>query len=105
MIEVTKEPEKFPLGQLVATRAIAAALDPEVVTALVRRHESGDWGELDSSDKEANDRAVGSGERILSHYTVGIAPLSLFELTESASVYVITEWDRSVTTVLFTGEY
>lgn len=61
---------------------------------LLLRHEAGDWGDLDADDRRANDRAVQHGERVLSAYQ-----------TAAGRVWVITEWDRSVTTLLLPEEY
>lgn len=82
------------LGRCVATRGVVANLPPEVVNRMIRRHEAGDWGDLCREDKAANKRALKSGERVLSCYP-----------SEHGKVYVITEWDRSLTTVLFAEEY
>lgn len=65
------------------------------VATLLNRHQTGDWGDLSSSDKKANDLAAeNGGERIISSYA-----------TEFGKVWVITEADRSVTTVLLPEEY
>ena len=62
---------------------------------VVRRHLSGDWGDMSDSDKKQNDDAVRTGEtRIFSAY----------EFT-AGRLWVITEWDRSVTTILLPSEY
>ncbi len=86
----------FPLGQTVATRAALATLlkagfDPSI---LLYRHQTGDYGDLGKDDLKANADAITHGERILSRYTVG-----------EEDYYVITEWDRSLTTVMLVGEY
>ncbi|MBJ7601159.1 hypothetical protein [Candidatus Nephthysia bennettiae] len=86
----------FPLGQVVATRGAialmeAARIDP---LQLLQRHQSGDWGELDKHDLRENDYAVDRWLRILSAY--GQPPDRL---------WVITEADRSVTTILRPDEY
>lgn len=71
------------------------SVDPSVVcNELLNKHREGDWGKLDDEDKEVNDDALREGGRVLSVY-------SLF----GEDVYVITEWDRSRTTVLLTEEY
>ena len=58
-----------PLGQIVATPAALGALtQPDIVEAL-RRHASGDWGEVDAHDQAANDEAMRDGTRLLSAYT------------------------------------
>ncbi len=63
--------------------------------ALLDRHISGDWGDLDAEDKQANESAIEHGDRILSRY----------DLECGESVYVVTEYDRSVTTLLLVQEY
>lgn len=84
-----------PLGQLVITPAATAVLaQPDVVTAL-RRHASGDWGEVDDHDRRANDDAMRHGTRLLSAYTSA----------SGTGFWVITEADRSVTTVLLPDDY
>lgn len=89
----------FELGQVVATPGALEALEQPGGTnpaALLARHVTGDWGELDAEDRAANDRAAQSGEdRILSAY----------DLASGARIWIITEWDRSVTTLLLPEEY
>ena len=87
----------FPLGQIVATPGALAALeeagkDPQ---EYLRRHAQGDWGDLDPYDVQANQQALEDGSRLLSAYQV----------TDTLTVWLITEWDRSVTTVLLPSEY
>jgi hypothetical protein len=85
---------RFPLGRIVATsRAMALGID---LMPFIRRHHGADWGdELCPDDREANDRALREGSRILSCYrTAG-----------SQRIYIITEWDRSQTTVMLPDEY
>ncbi len=62
---------------------------------LLARHATGDWGELDAEDRAANGRAVATGERILSAYT----------LTTGEQLWIITEADRGATTMLLPREY
>lgn len=62
---------------------------------LLRRHQAGDWGDVDSEDKAANDRAVRDGLRLLSAYDLG----------DGLRVWLITEHDRSVTTLLLPSDY
>lgn len=59
------------------------------------RHHRGDWGNLGLSDKQANENAVLHGGRILSKYL----------LKDGTPIYVITEADRSYTTVMMVGDY
>lgn len=84
----------FSLGQVVMTRGVADAVPAEVVFGLVCRHAAGDFGDLCNEDWAMNTAAVRDGGRILSAYE-----------TPHGNFYVITEWDRSVTTVLFKHEY
>jgi hypothetical protein len=88
----------FPLGQIVATpgalETIARkGIDP---TDLIRRHVTGDWGDLCKEDADENNYAVEHGLRILSAYGTRDDPDRL---------WVITEADRSVTTILRPEEY
>lgn len=86
----------FSSGRFYSTPgALAACVQADVdPTALFVRHLTGDWGELGTEDKELNTLAVHTGDRIVSRYSVG-----------EASVYVITEADRSSTTLLLVSEY
>lgn len=86
----------FELGQVVATPAALAILEENglLYSALLYRHQSLESSELDEDDRRANREAVKNGERILSRYTVN-----------GTKLYVITEWDRSVTTILLAEEY
>lgn len=86
----------FSLGHTFATPAALRALEcaGALPFALLVRHQCGDWGELDAEDRAANDRAVIDGTRILSAYVIG-----------NEKIYVITEADRSSTTVLLASEY
>lgn len=87
----------FPLGQVVMTPGVAAlGIDP---TPYIARHAAGDWGELDSFDRRQNDIALKEGLRLLSAYNVAAGD------GETTRLWVITEWDRSVTTVLLPEEY
>lgn len=89
---------RFPAGQLVMTAGIDALvrqgrLNP---SPYLQRHLSGDWGDLDDSDRRQNDAALQSGkDRLFSSYQV--AP--------DLKLWIITEWDRSVTTLLLPEEY
>lgn len=88
---------RLPLGQLVATPAAVAALAAAGVSVfkLLNRHARGDWGDLSAEDLALNDLAAITGQRVLSSYL----------LRNGQKVWVITEWDRSVTTVLLPDDY
>ncbi len=87
---------RFKLGALVATPAVLELLGSAGVPvwSLVSRHVSGDYGEVDAHDRQANEDAIASGERILSAYTVA-----------GERVWIITEADRSSTCALLASEY
>jgi hypothetical protein len=86
----------FPLGRLVATPGALTVLTAagENPVGLLIRHQSGDWGDVVAEDRRANDRDLREGGRLLSVYDVG-----------GSRVWVITEADRSATTILLPGEY
>lgn len=85
----------FESGQLVSTRgAIREFTQPEAFE-LLTRHFNGDWGDLDDFDKEQNDIALKGGGRLLSAY----------EFPPDRKLWIITEADRSVTTMLLPEEY
>lgn len=87
----------FPLGQIVATPGALELLDRTETNAatLLDRHQSGDWGDLDPEDIEANTDAIVSGRRLFSSY----------HLSPNDKLWIITEADRSVTTLLLPEEY
>jgi hypothetical protein len=85
------------LGQVVATPGVLQALEeagqrPDEFLAL---HQSGNWGIVCDEDKVLNDEALAQGMRILSAY----------RLRSGTKIWLITEWDRSVTTLLLPEEY
>jgi len=86
----------FPLGQIVATPGALALLDRGGVNAaeLIRQHQSGDWGNVPPEDAEENELAIVQGYRILSSYLIA-----------EERIWVITEADRSSTTLLLPEEY
>lgn len=83
----------FSLGQVVAT---PGALDLGVnFCPYLRRHQRGDWGELEAEDRAENDFSARNGLRLLSAYRT----------PSGARFWIITEADRSATTVLLPSEY
>lgn len=89
----------FALGRVVATPgafALATSSDANLAAlhVLLSRHHAGDWGTVDASDWRANDAAVRDGDRLLSAYVL-----------DGERVWIITEADRSATTVLLPEEY
>lgn len=95
--------KKFEPGQTVVTRGVHEEMERNhsfkvFVQMCLGRHLNGDWGDLDPEDAALNDEALKSGEdRILSVYKRdGIT---------DGKIWIITEWDRSATTILFPSEY
>jgi len=88
----------FSLGQIVATPGALAALEKTGQTPLdfLSRHVRGDWGELDEHDRKENELSLKRGFRLLSSYRLS---------SGDTKVWVITEADRSVTTLLLPDEY
>jgi hypothetical protein len=88
---------KFILGQLVATPGALQALAEAGQSPIefVRRHHSGDWGELSEQDRQENEYSLEQGLRLLSAYT----------LRTGERIWIITESDRSATTMLLPSEY
>ena len=99
---------KFQLGKLVATRTVADlmaadTLFSQFVSDSLKRYTDGDWGDLDKSDLAQNEAALKSGEdRLFAAYKLHSAFAGC--KTED-KIWIITEWDHSVTTVLFPSEY
>lgn len=90
----------FPMGKLVCTAGINDKMaDSEAFSTFVResigRHGRQDWGDLDPDDRNTNDDALNHGGRLFSAY----------EHQELPKIWIITEWNRSATTVLFPDEY
>lgn len=87
---------KFPMGGLHITPGAFAALEKAhmLFVELVVRHLMGDWGDMCDEDKMLNDEAVKHGGRIFSAYE-----------TEVGKLWIITEADRSATTILLPSEY
>ena len=86
---------KFPMGRLVATPNALSQIAQDDITSALRRHLSGDWGELDSQDRDANDQALIHGTRLLSAY----------HAANGTKFWIITEADRGSTTLLMPEDY
>jgi hypothetical protein len=85
----------FPMGQTVITRNAADSLHPEDVKLCLDRHATGDWGDLDDDDRRSNQIGVDQGLRLLSAYND----------RAGCRFWIITEADRSATTVLLPDDY
>lgn len=84
----------FRLGRLLATPGALHVTTPDTLITILQRHATGDFGELCAENLAANQRALLDGSRLLSAYTV-----------EGERIWIITEADRSATTVLLPKEY
>ncbi len=85
----------FDLGQTVATPHVLEVVPRAEIFVALRRHQNCDWGDVSPQDKWANDRAVKDGERLL----------SVYHSEDGIKFWIITEWDRSATTVLLPEDY
>ncbi|CAJ8190183.1 putative type I restriction-modification system methyltransferase subunit [Burkholderia pseudomallei] len=98
MMQLTVANPRFPSGHLAMTDGVARLAKEGKLFPLIYlgRHLNGDWGDIGDGDRRRNNAALEFGEaRLFSSYQV--AP----ELT----LWIITEWDRSVTTLLLPSEY
>lgn len=90
----------FDLGQTVMTRRVADLFNEDrvfrkFVNESFMKYCNADWGETCEEDKELNDQALKSGDRIL----------AVYKKEGFETIWIITEWDRSATTILFPDEY
>ena len=87
----------FPLGRVLMTSGIHSIVQEGKLNPVtyLRRHASGDWGDLCADDKQLNDQAVKGKGRLFSSY----------EVNQHLKLWIIKEWDRSVTTLLLPSEY
>ena len=87
----------FDLGEIVYTQGVASMLKNNLGMNLMiylQRHQNGDWGNICIEDKITNDEATRTGERVLSSYQLC-----------GRTIWIITERDRSITTILLPSEY
>ena len=94
--------KRFDIGKLVATAGVHELMTNDLsfrnfVNASFMRYIMGDWGDTCEEDKKLNDSSVENGERILAVYKMEGHP--------GNTIWIITEWDRSCTTILFPNEY
>lgn len=92
---------KFELGKIVGTNGVSNKMENDksfvnFVAKSLARHSDGDWGDLCEEDKALNDSGLKNGDDRL---------FSKYNYDDGTSIYIITEWDRSATTILFPDEY
>ena len=85
----------FRLGRIVATPGALQSISQEDILLGIQRHQAGDWGDLPDDDRATNDHALTQGGRILSAY----------QATNGTKFWLITEADRSTTTILLPEDY
>jgi hypothetical protein len=85
---------KFALGRLVATQNALDTIPNDSIMAALARHVRGEWGELDPEDLASNEQALKTSGRLFSQYFSG-----------DQKFWIITEADRSATTVLLPEDY
>lgn len=95
MLGIHRLTGRFPLGRTVATQGALGVLTPDDILGALKRHIQGDWGELEKEDMALNERALATEGRLFSAYSSA----------SGVRFYVITEWDRSATTILLPHEY
>lgn len=86
---------KFPIDQLFITPNALQRLGLEEPTNALARHVQGDWGEVNKEDRQANEDALRNGGRLF----------SVYRASDGRKFWVITEADRSVTTILLVEDY
>jgi hypothetical protein len=86
---------KFALGRLVATPNALDAIPNDEIQSALSRHLRGDWGTLDAHDWNVNESALKNGGRLLSSY----------RSSQNVTFWIITEADRSATTILLPEDY
>ena len=86
---------KFQLGQIVATPNALVSINSEDIATAMRRHASGDWGEVDEHDRQENELSLREGFRLM----------SVYRDRNGTKFWIITEADRRVTTILLPEDY
>ena len=94
MIHIIATPTRIPLGQIVATSNALSILTPEEISQGLARHAKGDWGDVSQESVEQNNESLHDGSRVMSVYGEG-----------RKRFWIITEANRSVTTILMPEDY
>lgn len=90
------KPIKFPLGRVIITPGAATQIDGDEITAALRRHQGGDWGILDSRERNCNEKALKAAGWLLSSYIDSVS---------GDRFLVITQPNRTITTVMVPDEF
>jgi hypothetical protein len=94
-MSTTQTRPKFFLGRIVATPNVLVLISNDEILNALEHHVRGDWGTLDAKDLNSNERALRFGGRLFSSY----------HSTQDVKFWIITECDRSVTTVRLPEDY
>ena len=88
---------KFDLGQTLITPGARDALAAAGINpaGLLTRHHAGDWGDVSEDSRQQNEEGLMTGDTLM----------SVYKLSDDLKIWIITEWDRSVTTILLPEEY
>lgn len=86
---------RFRLGRIVATLNALSCLNDDDILTGIQRHQAGGWGDLDEHDRQENELSLKQGLRLL----------SVYRAANGTKFWIITEADRSVTTVLLPEDY
>ena len=86
---------RFRLGSIVTTPNALSQLNQDDILGAIGRHQAGDWGDLCPHDLAANENALTNGARIL----------SVYRTATGVKFWIITEADRTVTTILMPEDY
>jgi hypothetical protein len=86
---------KFPLGQIVITPTAQKALSQSDVNTALARHLNGDWGDVDEHDRKENELSLTQSLRLF----------SVYHAANGTKFWIITEADRSATTILLPEDY
>ena len=85
----------FPMGRLLATPGVLETVSRDEIFIALGRHLKGDWGDVSSTDKCSNNESIKDGSRLL----------SVYHAQDDLTFWIITEADRSATTVPLPSEY
>ena len=86
---------KFPSGQIVMTTTVQRTLSQSDVNTALARHLRGDWGDVDEHDRNENELSLAQGLRLF----------SVYHAANGTKFWIITEADRSATTILLPEDY
>ena len=90
-----KDSGRFSPGRMLVMKRVIDIIPQEELLAALNRHLNCDWGDVSDSDRRSNDHALTAGERLVSCY----------HSKNDVKFYIITEWDRSLTTILLAEDY